>query len=96
MERCGVVRCAIGRTRGTEARNGAVEEAKSLGIPIVAICDTNVDPEGITFKIPSNDDAVGAIKLITGLVADAVLDGNQGSGVKHIFKDYLKMEIEKK
>lgn len=75
---------------------GAVEEAKSLGIPIVAICDTNVDPEGITFKIPSNDDAVGAIKLITGLVADAVLDGNQGSGVKHIFKDYLKMEIEKK
>jgi len=75
---------------------GAVKEANTLNIPIVGVCDTNSNPDGIRFPIPSNDDAIGAIKLITGLAADAVLDGNQGGGVKHIFKDYSRMEVEAK
>jgi small subunit ribosomal protein S2 len=53
----------------------AVQEAKKLGIPVVAIVDTNCDPDDITFVIPGNDDAIRAIKLFTGKVADAVLEG---------------------
>lgn len=80
----------------TSFEKGAVKEANTLGIPVVALCDTNSDPDTITYPIPANDDALGSIKLITGLVADAVLDGNQGGGVKHIFKDYNRMEVEVK
>jgi len=53
----------------------AVSEAKRLGIPTVAIVDTNCDPEGIDFIIPGNDDAIRAIRLTAGKVADAVLEG---------------------
>ena len=53
----------------------AVHEANLLGIPIVALVDTNCDPQGIDFIIPSNDDAIRAIKLLTGKIADAVLEG---------------------
>jgi len=52
----------------------AVNEANKLGIPIVGILDTNADPERIEYPIPGNDDAIRSIKLITGFVADAVLD----------------------
>ena len=55
----------------------AISEAKRLGIPVVAICDTNSDPEGIDFVIPGNDDAIRAITLYCDLVAGAVLDGVQ-------------------
>lgn len=53
----------------------AIAEARRLHIPIIAMCDTNSDPDLIDFPIPSNDDAIRAIQLITGRVADAVLEG---------------------
>ena len=56
----------------------AVSEAKKLGIPIVAIVDTNCDPDEIDYVIPGNDDAIRAVKLIAGAMADAVLEGKQG------------------
>lgn len=75
---------------------GVIREAKTLNIPVIALCDTNSDPDLVSYAIPGNDDAIGAVKLVTGLIADAVLDGNQGGGVKHMFKDYTKMEVEVK
>lgn len=56
----------------------AVAEANKLGIPVVAIVDTNCDPDIIDYVIPGNDDAIRAVKLLTGVMADAVLEGNQG------------------
>jgi small subunit ribosomal protein S2 len=53
----------------------AVKEANKLNIPVVALADTNCDPDGISYIIPGNDDAIRAIKLITSAIADAVLDG---------------------
>lgn len=53
----------------------AIQEANCLGIPVVAIADSNVDPDGVDFLVPGNDDAVRALKLYTRLVSDAVLDG---------------------
>lgn len=55
----------------------AVAEAKKLGIPVVAICDSNADPDGIAYPIPGNDDALRAINLYCDLVSGAVLDGIQ-------------------
>ena len=57
----------------------AVSEAQKLGIPIVAIVDTNCDPDEIDYVIPGNDDAIRAVKLISGAMADAVLEGKQGT-----------------
>lgn len=56
----------------------AVAEAKTLGIPIIAIVDTNCDPDEIDYPIPGNDDAIRAVKLIAAKMADAVLEGKQG------------------
>ena len=56
----------------------AIAEAKKLGIPIVAIVDTNCDPDEIDYVIPGNDDAIRAVKLIAGAMADAILEGKQG------------------
>ena len=56
----------------------AVTEARKLNIPIVAIVDTNCDPDEIDYVIPGNDDAIRAVKLIAGKMADAVLEGKQG------------------
>jgi len=53
----------------------AIQEARKLNIPVIAILDTNCNPDGITFPIPGNDDAVRAIQLYCDLIADAVLDG---------------------
>ncbi len=57
----------------------AVAEAKKLGIPIIAIVDTNCDPDEIDYIIPGNDDAIRAVKLISGTMANAVLEGRQGA-----------------
>ncbi|MEG6521676.1 30S ribosomal protein S2 [Desulfotomaculum sp. 1211_IL3151] len=59
----------------------AVAEARKLGIPIVAIVDTNCDPDEVDYVIPGNDDAIRAVKLLTGKIADAVLEGKQGEQV---------------
>ncbi len=56
----------------------AVKEARTLGIPIVAMCDTNCDPDEVDYVIPANDDAIRAVKLIAGKIADAVIEGKQG------------------
>lgn len=62
----------------------AVKEAKKLGIPVVAITDTNCDPDPIDYVIPGNDDAIRAVKLIASIIADAVIEANQGEdAVKH-------------
>ena len=56
----------------------AVSEAKKLGIPVVAIVDTNCDPDDADYVIPGNDDAIRAVKLIAGAMADAIIEGRQG------------------
>ena len=56
----------------------AVSEARTLKIPIVAIIDTNCDPDEVDYPIPGNDDAIRAVKLITAKIADAVIEGHQG------------------
>ncbi len=56
----------------------AVAEAKKLGIPIVAIVDTNCDPDEIDYVIPGNDDAIRAVKLIASAMANAIIEGNEG------------------
>lgn len=56
----------------------AIAEARKLNIPIVAITDTNCDPDLIDYVIPGNDDAIRAVKLITGVIANAVIEANQG------------------
>lgn len=60
----------------------AVSEARKLNIPIVAIVDTNCDPDEIDYVIPGNDDAIRAVKLIAGAMADAILEGRQGEQVE--------------
>ena len=57
----------------------AVAEAKKLGIPVVAIVDTNCDPDEIDYVIPGNDDAIRAVKLIAGAMADAIISAKQGT-----------------
>ena len=56
----------------------AVSEAIKLGLPIVAIVDTNCDPDEIDYVIPGNDDAIRAVKLIAGAIASAVIEGRDG------------------
>ncbi len=67
----------------------AVKEANKLGIPVVAIVDTNCDPDGIDYIIPGNDDAIRAIRLITSRIADAVLEG------KAKYEETLQAETDK-
>ena len=55
-----------------------VKEAHLLGIPVFAMIDTNVDPDLITYPIPANDDAIRSVKLITSVIANAIVEGNQG------------------
>lgn len=56
----------------------AISEAKILGIPVVAIVDTNCDPDEVDYVIPGNDDAIRAVKLITAKMGDAIIEGRQG------------------
>jgi len=56
----------------------AVKEARILGIPVVGIVDTNCDPDDVDYIIPANDDAIRAVKLIAGKMADAIIEANQG------------------
>ena len=67
----------------TKKEHLAVSEAKKLGIPVVAILDTNCDPDEVAYPIPGNDDAIGSVGLLTRVIADAVAEGlvSRGSGV---------------
>jgi len=62
----------------TKKEHIAVAEARKLGIPIVAIVDTNCDPDEVDVVIPGNDDAIRAVKLLAGMMADAIIEGHQG------------------
>lgn len=62
----------------------AVAEARRMGIPIVAVVDTNCNPEGITYPIPGNDDAIRAISLFTSIIANAVIEADNEQGLKII------------
>ncbi len=70
----------------------AIAEARKLGIPIVAIVDTNCDPDEIDYVIPGNDDAIRAIKLISQTMANAVLEGKQGEQLEVEAKETAKAE----
>ena len=62
----------------TKKEHNAVAEAKRLNIPIIAIVDTNCDPDEVDYVIPGNDDAIRAVKLIVSKMADAIIEANQG------------------
>ena len=70
----------------------AVHEAHILGIPVVAIVDTNCDPDEVDLAIPGNDDAIRAVKLITSVMADAVVEANQGSEFNPSEEDFIAQE----
>ena len=59
-------------------KKSLLQKLKKLGIPVVATVDTNCDPDEVEFPIPANDDAIRAVKLLAGKMADAVLEGRQG------------------
>ena len=65
----------------------AVAEAHKLNIPIVAIIDTNCDPDEIDYPIPGNDDAIRAVRLLTGKIADAIIEGRQGEAAEDVAED---------
>lgn len=75
----------------------AVSEAKILGIPVIAIVDTNCDPDEVDYVIPGNDDAIRAVKLITSVIANAIVEGRQGvqntMGEDDEFEDGEDMEL---
>ncbi len=74
----------------------AVAEAKKLGIPIVAIVDTNCDPDEIDAVIPGNDDAIRAVKLIAETIAAAVIEGRQGEQILPVAEENAAVETEEK
>jgi len=65
----------------TTKENIALAEAKRVGIPVIAIADTNCNPDDIDYPIPANDDAIRAIKLICSRIADSVIEGKTGETV---------------
>ena len=70
----------------------AVSEAKKLGIPVVAIVDTNCDPDDVDYVIPGNDDAIRAVKLIAGCMANAIIEGRQGADAEAAEEETEKVE----
>ncbi len=72
----------------------AVNEAKKLNIPVVGIVDTNCDPDDVDYVIPANDDAIRAVKLIAGCMADAVIEANQGESMAEAPEESEEAEAE--
>ncbi|MDO5041497.1 MAG: 30S ribosomal protein S2 [Peptoniphilus sp.] len=72
----------------------AVKEAQILGIPVIGIIDTNCDPDEIDYPIPGNDDAIRAVKLITETIANAVLEGKQGTQTEDYEEDEKHEDVE--
>ena len=72
-----------------------VQEAHTLGIPLIGICDTNCDPEELDYVIPGNDDAIRAVKLIVSKMADAVIEANQGAtGEEEFVEEAVEETVE--
>ncbi len=78
----------------TNYEKSAVRECKKIGLPVVGIVDTNSNPDLIDYVIPANDDAISSIDYLITKLADAVLEGNNGKGIKHNLKDYSEVEIK--
>ena len=74
----------------------AVKEARTLGIPVVGIVDTNCDPDDVDYIIPANDDAIRAVKLIASCMADAVIEGRQGESMDETEATAEAVESEEK
>ena len=74
--------------------HNAVLEAKKLGIPVVAIVDTNCDPDDADYIIPGNDDAIRAIRLISSVLADAVIEGKQGEQTTEVAEEAAEADAE--
>lgn len=72
----------------------AVKEAKKLGIPVVAMVDTNTDPDDIDVIMPANDDAIRAVKLITAKLADAIIEGRQGEDAVAVEAEFAASETQ--
>ncbi|SHK07955.1 30S ribosomal protein S2 [Hespellia stercorisuis] len=71
-----------------------IQEAHTLGIPLIGIADTNCDPEELDFVIPGNDDAIRAVKLIVSKMADAVIEANQGMGGEEAYAEEAEAATE--
>jgi len=71
----------------------AIKEARKLNIPIIAIVDTNCDPDPVQYPVPANDDAIKSIQIITSVIADAILEGKSARDVEQSSK---KAEAEKR
>ena len=71
-----------------------VQEAHTLGIPLIGIADTNCDPEELDYVIPGNDDAIRAVKLIVSKMADAVIEANQGTAEDVEFVEEAEETVE--
>lgn len=72
--------------------NIAVKEAKKVGIPVIAIIDSNVDPTLVDYPIPANDDAIKSIKLITSKIADAIIEGREIFEKKRLIEEKIEAE----
>ncbi|HER63178.1 MAG TPA: 30S ribosomal protein S2 [Desulfobacteraceae bacterium] len=72
----------------------AVGEARKLNIPVIALTDTNCNPDGIDYLIPGNDDAIRSIKLITSLIADAVLEGKERRGEEEANVEAMEAQMQ--
>lgn len=70
----------------------AVNEAKILGIPVVGVVDTNCDPDEVDFPIPGNDDAIRAVKLLTGTIANAIVEARQGEQAEEVSEEVRPLE----
>ena len=71
-----------------------VQEAHTLGIPLLGICDTNCDPEELDYVIPGNDDAIRAVKLIVSKMADAVIEAKQGEAEEAAYEEAAETDAE--
>ncbi|MBQ1741613.1 MAG: 30S ribosomal protein S2, partial [Oscillospiraceae bacterium] len=78
----------------TRKERNAIAEAHKLGIPVVAIADTNCDPDEIDYPIPGNDDAIRAIKLISSIMANAMIEGKQGEVMEDTLAEKAEGEAE--
>ena len=71
-----------------------IQEAHTLGIPLIGICDTNCDPEELDYVIPGNDDAIRAVKLIVSKMADAVIEAKQGEAEEAAYEEAAETDAE--
>ena len=78
-----------------KTEHNAVAEARKLGIPVFGLVDTNCDPDDVDYVIPANDDGVRAVRLIVGIMANAVIEGNGGAVEPYVLPEEEHVEEEK-